>query len=165
MEFKLINNCDLTDDIRNSFGELLNKQEKVQGNTFEKADRCKTICLVKRNYEIIGIGAIKPKTNTSFLTNKANIPKLSSQFSWELGYLFVEIKYKGRGIGKKIVEHLIQYLGDENLMASTEYYDNTPMVRILEANNFKQTGQLWSSAIHGKKLGLFLKTTTKHYPK
>ena len=32
---------------------------------------------------IIGVGAIKKKTNSDFHTDKANVPKLAEQFDWE----------------------------------------------------------------------------------
>ena len=105
----------------------------------------------------IGIGAIKPKTNSDFDEQKADLSRLFDDFNWELGYLFILDQHQGNSIASNMVNLLIQEYGDDNLMASTEINANPGMVRILEKNGFRQYGKPWKSSIHDNYLGLFLK--------
>ncbi|WP_366862171.1 GNAT family N-acetyltransferase [uncultured Shewanella sp.] len=97
------------------------------------------------------------KTESDFAEHKANLPDLSSQFHWELGYLFTNPDFQGRKLAKSITKSLIEHFGNENLMASTEIKENPGMVKILESNGFELQGNPWKSAIHENLLGLFLK--------
>jgi len=107
--------------------------------------------------EIISIGAIKPKTNSDFNSDKADLDKFRNDFSLELGYCFTLPNYTGKGFSSSIVKLLPDKFNHTNLMASTELRIDNSMTRILEKNNFKQFGKPWKSAIHKGTLGLFLK--------
>lgn len=157
IQYNIIANKDIQNSNRETFNKLLEIQGKVQGNLSEKADRCKIICIASINDEPIAIGGIKPKTNSDFNKEKADLPNLSKEFEWELGYLFTIEKYCGKGIASNIVRLLIGEFGKNNLMASTEISSNPGMVKILERNGFRHYGKPWSSNIHGNYLGLFLK--------
>lgn len=157
IEYKIVLKKDLTDSHRNTFAELLKEQGKVKYDLNLKADRCKIICLVSVNSKVIAIGGIKNKTASAFSKEKANLPEVSKYFAWELGYLYTNPDFEGRGIASTIVKHLIAEYGNENLMASTEISANPGMVRILEKNGFRHYGTPWGSEIHSNYLGLFLK--------
>ena len=157
LEFNILNNEELTDNYRTIFGDLLVEQNKVQGDCYTKANRCKVICIVLTNAIPIAIGGIKPKTSNDFSPEKADIENLSDNFSWELGYLYTKPEYSGRGIASNVVRLLLLKHGKESIMASTEISKNPGMVRILTKNGFKQYGKPWKSVIHGNFLGLYLK--------
>lgn len=157
LEYHIIANSELKDDDRKTFGELLIEQNKVQGDCYTKADRCKIICIVKENNSAIAIGGIKPKTASDFSSEKADLENLSVHFEWELGYLYSSPKHCGRGIATNVVNLLLNEFGQENLMASTEISKNPAMVKILSKHGFKHFGQPWKSNIHDNYLGLFLK--------
>lgn len=157
IEFRLISNSELTENDHKTFGELLIEQNKVKGNCFTKAGRCKLICIVKEDAHPVAIGAIKPKSSSDFLASKADIENLSSEFDWEIGYLFTRPKNSGKGIASNVVKMLLEKVKNDNIMASTEISKNTAMVKILKKNGFKQYGKPWKSSIHGNYLGLFLK--------
>ncbi|USF88756.1 GNAT family N-acetyltransferase [Candidatus Endoriftia persephonae] len=135
----------------------LKKQGKVKGDLSIKADRCKIICIAKINEDIAGIGAIKIKTKSDFSNEKASVPELSNAFEWELGYLYVNPDYSGKGIATNVTRMLIDSYGNGNLMASTEISANPAMVKILEKFGFRLFGKPWKSGIHKNYLGLFLK--------
>ena len=103
----------------------------------------------------VAIGGIKQKTASDF--TKAGMPDLSSEFEWELGYLYTDSDYTGRGIASNVVRLLVETYGKGNLMASTEIAANPAMVRILETRGFRLFGKPWKSGIHGNHLGLFLR--------
>ena len=155
IEYQMIQRTEIDDSVRTSFAETLRKQGKVKGDLLRKADRCKLLCVVKVDGEVIAIGGIKQKTASDF--TKARMPELSNEFDWELGYLFTDSEYTGRGIASNVARLLIETYGQGNLMASTEIAANPAMVRILESHGFRLFGKPWRSGIHGKYLGLFLK--------
>jgi hypothetical protein len=157
MEYEVIFPRDADDAIRSAFASLLSKQGKVRGDTSNKIDRCKVICIVKIDGKVVAIGGIKKKTSSDFGENKAAVSGLEKEFEWELGYLYTEEICRGRGIASNIVRLLVETIGDQNLMASTEISVNPNMVKILEGAGFRIYGKPWRSAIHGNYLGLFLK--------
>jgi len=157
IEYNIIKKEELSDHTRTIFAEALKKQGKVKGNLSIKADRCKIICIAKINEDIAGIGAIKVKTESDFSNEKASVPELSNAFEWELGYLYVNPDYSGKGIATNITRILIDAYGNGNLMASTEISANPAMVKILEKFGFRLFGKPWKSGIHKNYLGLFLK--------
>jgi len=142
---------------RKSFRDLLEQQGKVNKPTIEKVNRCTFLCICKLGNEIVSIGAIKPKTNTDFDSNKADLDKLRNEFDLELGYCFTMPEHTGKGYSSGIVQLLLDKVSNLNLMASTELRGNNSMIRILERNGFKQFGKPWKSTIHKGILGLFLK--------
>ena len=157
IEYEIINSNEFKDSHRNVFANMLHKQGKVQGNLYQKVDRCKLICIAKMKDKVVSIGAIKQKTQTDFSNNKAGIPDYSNKFEWELGYLYTDEDYEGYGIASTITSKLIDSYGKGNLMASTEIEANPAMVKILENHGFKLFGKPLKSDIHDDYLGLFLK--------
>lgn len=161
VEYEVIRRSDVDDSVRAILAEMLRKQGKVQGDLSKKADRCKLICLARINGATVGVGAIKPKTASDFTNDKACVPQLSDEFQLELGYVYTDPEYVGRGIASNVVNLLVEQCASQNLMASTEIAGNPPMVRILEKRGFRLFGTPWKSAIHGQYLGLFLKFPTQ----
>lgn len=157
IEYEIIQRTKFDDSHRNVFAEMLRKQGKVQGDLKVKLGRCKLICLAKVDDKVVSIGAIKQKTQSDFSNDKAGIPDLSSEFEWELGYLYTDEGYGGRGIASTITRLLIDSYGRGNLMASTEITANPAMVKILQKSGFQLFGKPWKSNIHDSYLGLFLK--------
>lgn len=155
--YKIDDPKNFTEEERNTFLNLLKKQNKVSEPTKEKINRCKFICICKVDGEIISIGAIKPKTNSAFDSNKADLDKLRNDFSLELGYCYTAPVHTGKGYSSSLVNLLLAKFSDTNLIASTELRANNSMTRILEKNGFKQYGRPWKSSIHNGTLGLFLK--------
>jgi len=157
IEYEIIQRNDLNNTLRGVFADMLGKQGKVQGDLSTKADRCKLICIAKVDDKVIAIGGIKQKTASDFENDKACVPTLASEFEWELGYLYTDGGYNGRGIASCVTRHLIDSYGKGNLMATTEITANPAMVTILERQKFQLFGKPWRSNIHGNYLGLFLR--------
>ena len=146
-DYRIIVKEDLTDKDREIFAQLLKKQGKVTGNLLLKADRCKEICIAYVNNIPVAIGGIKKKTKSDFNKDKADLPNLEKDFDWELGYVFTEKEYGGKGISSSIVKSLLQKNENTNLMASTEISENPFMVSILQKSGFIQKGKSWKSGI------------------
>lgn len=146
-------------DEREKIRDLLEQQEKVDNPNIEKVNRCSLLCICQVDNEIVSIGAIKPKTNSDFNTDKADLDKLRNDFDLELGYCFTLSEHTGQGYSSNIARMLIDKIGNINLMGSTELRSDNSMIRILERNGFNQYGKPWKSGIHNGTLGLFLKFT------
>lgn len=157
IQYDLVSGNKIIDSHRKLFEGLLKKQGKVKGDLSNKADRCKLLCIASLNDSPVGIGAIKIKTESNFNDEKSGLTHLSSQFEWELGYVYILPEYQGKGVASLIVKKLIEEFGNEHLTATTEINKNPAMIKILEKNGFKQDGKHWKSSIHGENLGLFLK--------
>lgn len=157
LQYKIIERENLANEDKKIFAELLKKQGKVKGNLLLKAEKCKEICIAYLGNIPIAIGGIKKKTSTDFDKEKADLSELEKDFDWELGYIFTEKNFNGKGISSSIVKLLLQKNTNINLMASTEISENPAMVSILKKNGFSQKGKSWKSNIHENELGLFLK--------
>jgi hypothetical protein len=142
IEYLVKSSNDLTKEEIGQFRVLLDKQGQV--DTSEgKAERCFKICLVKLDENAIGIGALKQVYKSPF--DYAKVPEIKQNYSYELGYLFVDkdrIKgnYEGLGIGKYITKLLLNEIKNENVFATTEYDDNNPMYHILKSFDFNCKG-------------------------
>ncbi|MCK5097150.1 MAG: GNAT family N-acetyltransferase [Desulfobacteraceae bacterium] len=157
MDFKVFINGEFTEKARRIFAKMLQEQDKVVGPYDNKIDRCKIVCLVCEHDKPVAVGAIKIKTDWDFDKNKSGLDDLRNDFNWELGYIYTKPEYEGKGLAQKVIKYLIDELGPENLMASTEFTKNPGMVKILDKSGFKHYGSTWESIIHGHELGLFLK--------
>jgi hypothetical protein len=157
LEYSIIRNNAITDEIASEFVSLLKKQKKVINPKTERIKKCKFLCICKCDGITTGIGAIKNKTKADFSHNKANLPDLEPEFSWELGYCYTEPDWQKKGISSSIVKLLLDTIGNENLMASTEIYPNNPMTKILINSAFTMHGKPWMSSIHSGFLALFLR--------
>jgi GNAT superfamily N-acetyltransferase len=157
IDYQIIEKKDLIDDHRSLFASMLAKQNRVNGNLFSKADRCKFICIAKVGSKPVGIGAIKKVTKSDFDVNKANLPDLRNDFKWELGYIFVSDDFSNNGIASTIVKELLTNYGNRNLISTTEVAATPGMVKILTKNGFKEVGKRWKSSITLNQLGLFIK--------
>lgn len=158
LKYRVISHSEIDDNIRAIFAQKLGKQGKVKGDLSKKADRCKVLCIVLDEGTVAAIGAIKKATASDFGADKADLPELLGVFEWEIGYLFTEPSYEGKGIGSTVVRLMTDSYGPGCLMATTEISANPGMVRILEKNGFKLSGKSWRSGIHSELLGLFLRT-------
>lgn len=149
---------EFSDKEKKSFLDLLIMQDKVVNPTIAKINRCKFLCACFSGTGMVSIGAIKPKTNSDFNPEKANLQNLRNDFDWELGYCFTLPEHTRKGYSSGIVNELLQKVKEIHLMASTELREDNSMKRILERNGFVRKGKAWTSVKHGGELGLFLKS-------
>ena len=156
-EFKVDTPKSFSENEKAIFLQLLKKQDKVVNPTIDKINRCNFLGICYKGNLIVSIGAIKPKTNSDFNIEKADLDKIRNEFQLELGYCYTLPSETGKGHSSKIVNLLLSKIAQNNIMASTELNEDNSMKRILERNNFKQQGKPWTSGIHGGQLGLFLK--------
>lgn len=155
--YKLDDPKGFSEEEKQSFLNLLRLQGKMKNPIIEKVNRCRLLCICKVDSLVVSIGAIKPKTNSDFNVEKADLDKMRDEFQIELGYCFTLSDFTRKGISSMIVKMLLDSVKDKNLVASTELRSDNSMIRILKKAGFRQYGKPWKSEIHEGSLGLFLK--------
>lgn len=148
---------EFSEDQINSFVELLEKQGKVESPSEAKVRKCKIIAIGFSWGKPVAIGAIKPKTASDFKIGKANVPDLTKDYEWEVGYFYTEPEHEGKKFSSIILDHLMKKNGPTNLLATTEIREGNRMIYSLEHRGFKPVGSTWKSSLSGNDLRLFLK--------
>ena len=145
--YKIFDKASISTEIANIFISMLKKQGKVEPPTIEKIKACRQVVLCYSDRILVGIGAIKTKTKSDFSINKSDLGNLEKKFAWELGYFYIEEKYRKLGIASTIAKLLMFDKQDENILASTELFNDNSMIRILAKYGFKQYGKPWNSRL------------------
>lgn len=91
--------------------------------------------------------------NKFVLKEKAGFALPLNLFRYELGYVSVVRQYRQRGIGRQLVEGVLEQAGDEGLFATTS---SVAMKSMLLSVGFEQVGRRWKSN-SGGMLELFIK--------
>jgi len=157
--FKIDAPANYADAEKEQFITLLEKQGQVSHPTMEKINLCYRICLLYFDELPIGIGALKQVYNSPF--DHSGLPELKEYFKYELGYLFidnVDNKYRRLGLGKMISRLLLSESEDENIFATTDLSESSPMKYILNSLGFEQQGKPYLGRNTQKLIGLFLKS-------
>lgn len=144
IKYKLDKPNNFSDEEKKSFVDLLKRQSKVSDPTIKKVESCPYLCIASCDNQIIGIGALKQVSKTSF--DYAEVVELKSKFKIELGYLYVEdnqkdSSYRGLGIGKSMTRLLLDQVNTQNIFATTEIKETNPMLHILSGFGFKSIGK------------------------
>lgn len=155
--FKIIEKENISDKIAAEFTSLLEKQGKVTIPSIDKIKSCLKIVVCYKDGIISGIGALKTKSSSDFNERKSDLQHLEPNFEWELGYFYVDESHRNYGISNMMTKLLLKKFDDENLMATTELFQNNPMKYVLEKYGFRQHGKPWASTKHNGTIGLFLR--------
>jgi len=90
---------------------------------------------------LVGVAALKtPNENyKNRVFVKAGVEHLSGQFQTELGWAVTREAFRGRGIGSRLIEILLNQEQNARIFATTAS-ENIPMQRILTRFGFTKTG-------------------------
>ncbi|MFZ2055025.1 MAG: GNAT family N-acetyltransferase [Candidatus Aminicenantales bacterium] len=104
----------------------------------------------------VGIAALK-NPSSSYKKNvfeKSGLIHRSYEFEKELGWVYIEPKWRKKGFSSKLVKTLLSHVKDFNVFA-TSRTDNQPMHKVLKKNGFFEAGNPFISD-QRHKLILFL---------
>ena len=121
------------------------------------------ICLVfhyVENKELGGIAALKAPNDSykNRVFGRAESPEKPSDFIFELGWVFVVEKYRGRGLSRSLAEEALIPAEGKSVFASTRV-DNCPMCRTNTRLGFKRSGNPYRTTRKGRSyfLSLFVR--------
>jgi RimJ/RimL family protein N-acetyltransferase len=130
-----------TDEEIQSFFNLVKRGGEVDINTLEagiRRARLLTFCYI--NQELAGVAALK-NADQGYQNNvfeRAGEPKLAEKFQSEIGYIYIEEKYRGRHVCPILVQHLMNNSADK--IFSTVRMRNKNMIKIIRKLGFRQVG-------------------------
>jgi predicted GNAT family N-acyltransferase len=109
-----------------------------------------------------GIAAIKnPESGyKEGVFQKAQATIKASQFSFELGWVFVIPSSRGAGLSHKLVEAALSVTDGQSVFA-TSRADNDPMHKVLKAHGFSCHGKTYASTRGNQQLVLFVRNAAQ----
>ncbi|MDB5874599.1 MAG: N-acetyltransferase [Ramlibacter sp.] len=142
------------------FKRLVRKGEEVRLQTLDSlVSHALVLALVRVGAEEAAVGALK-RPNPLYRKKvfaKAGVAD-PERFGHELGWVYVEEAFRGRGIAPAIVGALVAHLPQASAYA-TSLEVNLPMHRALELHGFARAGKPYASTRPNKMLLLFLRTS------
>ena len=109
-----------------------------------------------KDRRLIAAGAIKNPAPDyqQRVFSRAGVPATSAGYAREVGFFSVSQAYQGKGLGRHILQALINELPHAPLFATTR----TPgMARLLEEQGFVVTGKPWITATEPTPLVLYIR--------
>lgn len=104
----------------------------------------------------IGIAALKRPLDSyrERVGRKSGISLRSSEWPYELGYVFVHPDHRGHGYANRLVEHAVRAAGRRNVFATVRT-NNDPMQATLRRFGFAQAGRDYLSDDAERTLSLW----------
>src|ERR1051325_11109061 len=135
--------------------------EVHQHNLDHRISRAQALVFARVDAQIAGIGAIKlPKANyRASVFRKAAVLPDPSNFPYELGWVFVEPRYRGQGLSHEIVRAAVAQAARVSLYA-TSAVNNHQMHATLRAAGFQRSGIQYPSRDESRHVALFLRFVT-----
>ena len=96
--------------------------------------------------ECIAVGAVKQpnKGYKESVFSKAGVAEKSNIFNYELGWLYVKPKARGRGLGNSLMQAVVAYLGGSGCYATTRE-KNDSMHHLFSQYDFNKLGAAYPS--------------------
>lgn len=119
----------------------------------------KAECLVflySDDHHLIGVSALK-RPNLSYkqkVFHHAGSSRSANEFTFELGWIFIEEESRQKGLSKLLMEELLKVAGNAKVYATTRE-KNTAMRKTNERFGFMQSGSAYQSDEGNYKLVLF----------
>lgn len=154
VKIKFLSECS-TDEVR-KFKELVKIGGQVEDIERYFSILAYKVCFIENNGDFIAVGAIKKKKPQKIATifSNANVSDDSVHYQYELGWIVVAEKCRGKGLATKIIEKLMQELGSGNCYATTRT-TNKAMENILLQNKFEKLGTPYKSERGNYNLQLY----------
>lgn len=118
--------------------------------------RAQALMWIIQGGTICAVAALKrpDPTYRAGVFKKAGSTDDESEFTFELGYIFVEEAARGQGLASSLVAQALNTAGDQPVYATTRS-DNAPMQNILIAHKFAKSGTSYKSRRTNSMLSLY----------
>ncbi len=158
--------ADTSEQLRGEFMLLVRKGGEVRKETLAVLmTDALVLGTVRTSKLLIAVGGIKRPDDgyRAKVFAKAGLGD-PGRFPYELGWVFVDERYRRKGISTALVSALAQRLGDAPAYATTRV-DNEGMHRSLAMEGFKPAGMPYPSTRKGDHLQVFLREdSVAHQP-
>jgi len=120
---------------------VINGGEVIAQGLPRRIKKAKKLVFAMENNRCIGVGAIKQPSDNYKRTvfEKAGVPELANGFSLELGWIYVPVSARGIGVGRKIMEAIVNSIGSSSCFATTRK-NNGAMHHLFGQNSFSKLG-------------------------
>jgi len=112
--------CECSKNEINQFYAMIKKNENINNIGLKKRImKAKILIFHYEEEKLAGIGALKyPDPNyMKKVFKSAGVSHLYNSFKYEIGYLYVDNKYRKKGISKSITENLLSFIDEDNIFA------------------------------------------------
>jgi len=111
----------------------------------DRIEQAKMLILIN-DPDCVAVGAIK-NPNVGYklrVFEKAGAPEKCTKFNYELGWIYVASSARGQGLGHKLMQAVVGFLGDSTCYATTRE-NNDSMHHILPQYSFNKLGSAYPS--------------------
>jgi len=135
-----------SDSELNEFEALvLEGGEVIADGLQQRIKKAEELLFAKDNV-LIGVGAIK-RPYDSYKNNvfkKSGVPELAANYYYELGWIYTSLSSRGKGVGRKIMEAILNSVGNSSCFATTRE-DNDAMHYLFGQYSFEKLGNSYKS--------------------
>jgi GNAT superfamily N-acetyltransferase len=157
---ELIRPTDCSSDDLDTFKKLVIGSGEVNPEGFDqRVKRAEGLVFLYWGERVVGVAAIK-RSNQSYkerVFKKAKSPEDPARYLFELGWVVVEDRFRGKGFSRALVERAVSLVPGENLFATTRA-DNIPMRKTNENCGFVVSGERFRTSRKDKQHELLLFT-------
>jgi len=124
--------------------------------TPDRIRRAEALAMAWSGGDLIGIAALKRPLDSyrEKVARRSGVSLRSSEWPYELGYVFVLPNHRGHGYAKRLVEHAVRAAGRRNVFATVRT-NNEPMQATLRRFGFAQAGRDYLSDDAERTLSLW----------
>jgi len=134
-----------TEELNEFKSLVLEGGEVVEHGLLDRIKRADKLIFVT-DKSVIGVGAIK-KPYQQYKNNvfeKAGVPDMSVNFTFELGWLYTSPSARGKGVGRKLMQFIITLVNNSGCFATTRE-NNDAMHYLFQEYSFAKLGNKYSS--------------------
>jgi RimJ/RimL family protein N-acetyltransferase len=127
-------------------------------NLRNRVGDAKFIAFARIGSDLIGVAGLKhpEETHRASVQNKSEVPLPSEDFPFELGWVVIAEKARGKGLSLPLCQLLIAAAGSRGIYATSR--TQVPrMHKTLSKLQFQRVGMSWQSTENDDDLGLFVR--------
>lgn len=153
------------EELENFYQKVLKSEQVQKAGLRSRIKRAKILAFHYEENTLVSIAALKQPDEDykKRVFRNAGVSEEADKYNLELGWVFTEKEYRGKGIGSGLVQRIIDEFGSQNIFSTTETRreDELPMTRILEKNGFEKLGKPYQGSLNRRNLQMYIRRETK----